>query len=877
MGSVAPKPESDPLARYRGKRAASRTPEPFGAVHPEAAPASAGLRFVVQKHAARRLHWDFRLEWGGVLKSWAVPMGPSADPADKRLAVAVEDHPLEYADFEGVIPRGEYGAGPVIVWDRGSWSPEGDVEAGLAKGKLLFTLHGYKLHGEWTLVRTRRNPKEWLLIKHRDAFADPGRAHAPSESSVLSGRTLEELAEGPRRSQEIEAELLRQGAPRRPVDPASVRPMLAESRDAPFSGKGWIFELKWDGWRALASRRGGEVRLSYRSGGDGTQAWPEIAQALRAIPCDRFLLDGEIVVLDDEGKPSFQRLQKRARLDRSASERAMVAEPGTLMAFDLVALGDLDLRGLPLAARKEALRRLLPREGPVRYAEHVEEQGEAFFAAVRARGLEGMVAKRADAPYREGRSSAWVKVRVEQTGDFAVVGYTEPGGPGRVGLGALHLAVHDGSGLVYAGSVGTGFTDRELAELRARLEPHRIPEPPCAGPVPQGRENVWVEPGLCVEVRFLEVTEEGLLRQPAFVRLREDKRPEECAGEGREPPPPHPPPNASAPSPLSPAAAGERGPAPRGLRGGEGEPPADQPVFSNLGKVFFPENGYTKGDLVDWYRSAAPFMLPFLRDRPLVLTRYPDGIRGKSFFQKDAPEWTPAWVRRLKVWSEERGAEVDHFVCDDERTLLFLANLGTIPIHVWSSRAPDLGRPDWCVVDLDPKEAPFSHVVEIARALKKLCDDLGLPCFAKTTGQAGMHVLLPLGGQMTHEQSRQLAGLLGRALCDELPGIATMVRATAARGGKVYVDTLQNGQGKTIAAPYCVRPRPGAPVSAPLRWSEVNVKLDPARFTIRTMPARLRRLKDDPLLPVLSLKPDLLGALGRLEALLSARSAGTRR
>jgi bifunctional non-homologous end joining protein LigD len=875
---LAPKPETGPLARYRSKRAASRTPEPFGAVHRESASEAAGLRFVVQKHSARRLHYDFRLEWGGVLKSWAVPQGPSADPADKRLAVEVEDHPVEYADFEGVIPKGEYGAGPVIVWDRGAWRPEGDVEAGLAKGKLLFTLTGYKLRGEWTLVRTRRNPKEWLLIKHRDAFADPGRSHPPSEGSVLSGRTLEELAQGPLRAAELEADLERQGAPRRPVDPAAVRPMLAESRPDPFSSPGWLFELKWDGWRALASRQDDAVRISYRSGADAKGAWPEIAQALLALPCRRYLIDGEIVVLDEEGKPAFQRLQKRARLDGGAAQRAAVAEPGTLMAFDLLALGDLDLRDLPLSARKEALRRLLPREGPVRFADHVEEKGEAFFAAVRARGLEGMVAKRADAPYRPGRSGAWVKVRAERTGDFAVVGFTDPGGPGRVGLGALHLAVHDGKGLVYAGSVGTGFTDRELSELRERLEAARIAEPPCAGPVAAGKGNVWVRPGLCVEVRYLEWTEEGLLRHPAFVRLREDKRPEDCLREGDEPPSGPRPGQASSLSPapagegqpLPPAAAGERGLDPHGSRGGEGaaaEP--EQPVLSNLTKVFFPDDGLTKGDLVDWYRSIAPWMLPFLRDRPLVLTRYPDGIKGKSFFQKDAPEWTPAWVRRLRVWSEERGEEVEHFVCDDERTLVYLANLGTIPIHVWSSRAPDLGRPDWCVLDLDPKEAPFEHVVEIARSLKGLCDALGLPCFVKTTGQAGLHLLVPLGGQLTHEQSRQLAGLLGRATCDELPEIATLVRTVGARGGKVYVDTLQNGQGKTIAAPYCVRPRPGAPVSAPLRWKEVDRDLDPARFTIRTMPARLRRMKDDPLAPVLREKPDIVGALERLQARLA--------
>ncbi len=804
---------------------------------------------MVQQHAARRMHHDFRLEWGGVLKSWAVPQGPSADPADKRLAVAVEDHPVEYADFEGVIPRGEYGAGPVIVWDRGSWTPIGDFDEGFEKGKLLFTLQGYKLRGEWTLVRTRRDPREWLLLKHRDPFADPGRKRPPSDASVLSGLTLAELSEAPARAGALEAELLAAGAVRRPVEAEKVRPMLAQAAPAPFGGPGWLFEVKWDGWRALAERRGAEAFLRYRSGAPGTAAWPEIARALRALPCERLLLDGEIVVLGADGKPRFQLLQQRARLPAAEAARAAVGQPATLMAFDLLALGELDLRGLPLRVRKEALQKLVPRQGPLCYADHVEEKGKELFLAARAQGLEGVVGKRADAPYREGRSPAWRKVRAERTGDFAVVGFTAPGGSGRVGLGALQLAVRAPAGFVYAGSVGTGFSDRELASLTERLSARVRPDPVCPVPREAQKGSTWVEPELCVEVRFLEWTEEGLLRHPAFLRLREDKRPEECVKEGEEPPSPRPPP-----------------PAERSAAGGEGQGEGAEPlVFSNLDKPYFPEDGFTKGHLVEWYRTVAPFLLPYLRDRPLVLTRFPDGIHGKSFFQKDAPEWTPAWVRRVRVWSEERGAEVEHFVCDDERTLLYLANLGTIPIHLWASRSPELGRPDWCVIDLDPKEAPFAHVVEIARAARALCEEIGLPCHPKTTGQSGLHLLLPLGQQLTHEQSRQLAGLLGRVLCEELPAIATMVRTPSARGGKVYVDTLQNGQGKTIAAPYCVRPRPGAPVSAPLRWSEVNGKLDPRRFTIRTMPARLRRQKEDPLLAVLTEKPDLLSALAKLQ------------
>jgi len=862
---VAPKPETDPLARYRSRRAASRTPEPFGAVHRGATGAAPdpGGQFVVQKHAARRLHYDFRLELSGVLKSWAVPQGPSADPADRRLAVAVEDHPVEYADFEGIIPPGEYGAGPVIVWDRGAWRPVEDPVAGLARGKLLFTLHGYKLRGEWTLVRTKRDPKEWLLIKHRDREADPGRKRPPSEASVLSGLTLEELREGPARAGRLAEEAARLGARPGRIDLAAVRPMLAESREKPFSAPGWLFELKWDGYRALAAREAGEARLRYRSGADATATWPEVARAVRALPFERFLLDGEIAVLDEEGRPSFARLQRRAQLTRPAEvARAALALPAVLMAFDLLALGDLDLRPLPLSARKGLLRELVPREGPLRFADHVEEQGEALFQAIRARGLEGIVAKRADPPYRSGRSPAWLKVRAERTADLAVVGFTAPGGAGRVGLGALHLAWHDGARLVYAGSVGTGFGDAELRALRERLGARARKEPPCAGEVPRAKGNTWVEPELCVEVRYLAVTPDGLLRHPTFVRLREDKRPEECAREGGEEPQTGAGAGTGAAAETATEAAAGAGTA-AGTAAAAGATDIHVQV-TNSSKVFFPEDGYTKGDLVAYYRAVAPWMLPLLRDRPLVLTRYPDGIHGKSFFQKDAPEWTPAWVRRVQVWSEERGAEVDHFVCDDERTLAYLANLGAIPIHVWSSRAPELGRPDWCVLDLDPKEAPFRHVVEIARALRRLCDDLGLPSHPKTTGQAGLHLLVPLGGQLTHEQSRQLAGLLGRVVADELPEIATLQRTVGARQGKVYVDTLQNGQGKTIASAYCVRPRPGAPVSAPLAWSEVDGRLDPSRFTIKTLPRRLARQKEDPLRAVLAERPDLVAALQRL-------------
>jgi bifunctional non-homologous end joining protein LigD len=854
----------DRLERYRAKRDPDRTPEPFGparrdASPPEAPAAERALEparlFVVQKHAARRLHWDFRLELGGTLRSWAVPKGPSADPTDKRMAVEVEDHPVEYADFEGLIPAGNYGAGAVIVWDRGAWVPVGDPREGLANGKLVFRLNGYKLHGEWTLVRTRRaqgGKQEWLLMKHRgDAFAGPGRPFA--EESVLSGRLLEELAAGTSRADEAVREAERLGARRRALAAAEVRPMLAVPRDAPFSGAGWLFELKYDGYRLLASRDGARVALRYRSGDDATARFPEIARTIEALPVDA-LLDGEVVVLGPDGRPSFQALQARAQIARREdAQRASIERPATYYAFDLLALAGLDVRPLALVDRKRLLARVVPPVGAVRYADHVEVRGEDLWREVLARGLEGVVAKRADAPYRGVRAAAWQKIRVERTADFAVVGFTAPRGE-RGGFGALHLAVSDGEGLAYAGSVGTGFDARTIEALHARLAPRARRTPVCHGPVPRGRGNTWVEPELVVEVRFKEWTREGLLRQPVFLRVRGDKRPEDAE---RIAAPRDAPRDAPRPAPA---------PAPTRARA--------RVEVTNGEKVFFPREGITKGDVVAYYRAIAPLMLPLLRDRPLVLTRYPDGIEGKSFFQKDAPQWRPEWIRTIRIHSEDAGRDLDHFLVDDAEGLAWIANLGTIPVHVWASRAPQLERPDWCIVDLDPKEAPFAHVVELARTLHALCDEIGLPSYPKTTGQKGMHVLVPLGGQLTHAQARTLGELLARALEARRPQIATTARAIGARGGRVYLDYLQNGYGKTIAAPYSVRPRPGAPVSAPLRWSEVNGRLDPARFTVRTLPQRAARLDGDPLLPVLADRPDLLGALELLGARIAPERAG---
>src|SRR5271157_432732 len=832
--------QPEDLKLYRAKRSAQRTPEPFGG----GLATQAGSRlFVVQKHAARRMHWDLRLELAGVLKSWAVPKGPSRDPAEKRLAIEVEDHPLEYADFEGAIPEGNYGAGRVIVWDIGRWEPVDDPEEGLRKGKLLFDLHGYKLRGRWTLVRTKRKggtpQKEWLLMKKPDSWSAANGGPGFSQESVLSGLTLDELDEGGGRAAALRAELEHSGAPHRRVHTRDIGLMLADTAERPFSGRGWLFELKYDGYRLLAERDGDRVELRFRGGHDATATFPELRRALLALPMDTFVLDGELVVLDEEGRPSFQRLQERVQLRRPMEiERGRVALPATLFVFDLLACGGFDLRPLPLLKRKDLLRRLLPASGPLRFADHVEEHGEDLFRAARDLGLEGLVAKATEAPYRAGRSKNWLKLRVERTGDFAVVGFTEPRGS-RTGLGALHLALREGNDWVYTGRVGTGMSDRQLRQLQSRLVPTVRGTPPFTGPAPKGKEHVWVEPALVCEVRFKEWTRDGLLRQPAFLRLREDKTPIECVRDVRRPP--------EAPQPPE-----------------ENVVPQRTVKFTNLDKVFWPEDGYTKGDLIEFYRSVSPWILPYLRERPLVMTRYPDGIGGKSFFQKDAPGFAPPWLRTERIWSDHAGREIDYFVCGDEASLLYIANLGTIPLHIWASRVPSLARPDWCILDLDPKGAPFAHVVELALAIRELCEELDLPTGIKTSGASGLHILIPLGGQCTFEQSRGLAELLARVVEAEHGEIATTTRSLPARHGHVYLDFLQNGHGRLLVAPLSVRPLAGAPVSTPLHWREVGRRLNPEKFTIRTGPKRLRRLENDPLRAVLELRPELQAVLPRL-------------
>src|SRR5918993_91255 len=849
-----PRSKSDPLAPYRAKRSLERTPEPAGS-HASSGISGAGGLFVVHKHAARRLHFDLRLQMDGVLRSWAVPKGPSYDTADKRLAVMVEDHPLEYGDFEGRIPDGNYGAGAVIVWDRGRWVPIEDPVAGLEKGKLLFELRGHKLHGLWTLVKLKKGDKEWLFIKERDSYAGSS-APPPPEESVLSGLTVEDLKAGRTPGDGIRSELEGLGAPRRNV-PAEAAPlMLAESRDAPFTDPAWLFELKLDGYRLLASAG---PRLFSRNGNDLSHCFPEVSGAVAALPVAGLVLDGELVALDEAGRPSFQRLQQRGKLTRSLDIRqAAVENPVTYYAFDLLAADGFDVRALPLVIRKRLLRKLLPPAGAIRFLDYFEGDGELLYQHVQKLGLEGIVAKQADSTYRAGRSPCWLKIRTRLSDDFVVVGFTASKGL-RTGFGALLLAQYVEGALIYSGRAGTGFSDKQLIQVRETLAASRRDGPACGGPIPQEKGITWTEPRMVCEVEFTEWTEGRLLRQPVFLHFRDDKKPEEClraagrGGSGAEKDADQattlsePSENKTAESPASRPAA----------------PPA-RFELSNLDKLFWPEDGYTKEDLIEYYRAVCPWILPYLKDRPVVLTRYPDGITGKSFFQKDAPGFVPDWIRTERMWSEQADREIDYFVCNDEAALLYLVNLGTIPLHIWGSRTSKIERPDWCILDLDPKEAPFSHVIEVARVTHALCDDIGLPHFVKTSGSSGLHVMIPLGCQCRYDETRSLGELLARLIVTQLPDIATITRQVSRRAGKVYIDYRQNGAGRLLVAPFSARPLPGAPVSMPLRWSEIDGTLDIRSFTIENAVARMRKLRKDPLGEVLTLSPDLAAAIGRL-------------
>jgi bifunctional non-homologous end joining protein LigD len=914
------------LDRYAAKRTFTRTPEP------PAKPAGerhGPLLFVVQKHAARRLHYDFRLELDGVLKSWAVPKGPSLDPADKRMAVEVEDHPFEYASFEGVIPEKQYGAGNVIVWDCGVYSPdesrqyafadrtaaEARVRAELAAGKLSFFLCGEKLKGSFTLVRTR-TANQWLLIKHKDRFAQANDVLA-RHLSVLSGASLDALvpAKPPVR---VEAARL---APCGPAEelPAQLAPMLAESGDGAHSDPGWRYEPKLDGYRVIAFVSGDRVRLQSRRGQNLTACFPEIAAELAAHPAGQMILDGEIVALGSDGRPSFNALQNRAQLKSPAEiAAAQRTSPVVLVCFDLLHFAGVNLRPAPYSDRHRYLAQcLLP--GAHLQLVHASDDAEQLYAAALEHGFEGIIAKRQSSPYREGRRSGdWLKLKAAHSGEFLIGGYTRGNGA-RAPLGALLLGYRDGKALRYAGHVGSGLDEANIAALLERGSQLKRSDSPFAEPPPLHRPTTWLDPRLVAEVTYSEWTPAGALRAPVFLRLRDDIDPRSVTRPGGRA-------DGIATARSARPKHRSRGRPPRaGVRDAptvSGAPVVEQVLeqlenpaksihlkvgearfgISNLDRIYWPAAGartapVTKRDFLRYLARVGRFMLPHLADRPLTMIRMPEGIHGERFFQKHWSQSLPEFVETVTVFSEHKDEQHRYLLANNLPTLLWLGQVGTLEFHVWHSRAqlaPEgraaktdyssslaalessiLNYPDYLVFDIDPyiysgKEPPgaepelnkrgFAGGKRVAFWLRALLKEMSLEAIVKTSGKTGLHVFVPIVRTVNFDEARQICEMVGRHLMRAHPKDITMEWSVPKRTGKIFIDYNMNVRGKTLNVAYSPRGVPGAPVSMPLTWEELEAA-EPGDFTINNVPARLEK-NGDRWHDVLEVKQSLTKAFG---------------
>ena len=808
------------LTEYQRKRDFRRTPEPKG----KSPKATAARRYVVHRHHASRLHWDVRLEMRGILASWAVTQGPPLEAGKRRLAVHTEDHPLEYLTFHGVIPDG-YGAGTMTIWDTGTYDLLKDSPS---EYKVHF--HGKRLDGEWVLVQTKQNEgRDWLMIKHGTA----PKGH--------------------------------------PLD-AKVEPMLAIAADEPFDSPEFAFEPKWDGVRTIAFVDGGVVRLQTRNLLDCTAQYPEAHGVSEALTgAYQAILDGEIVALDERGVPSFQRLQPRMHVrDESAVRKLRRSTPVVYQVFDILWVDGEDVRARPLRERQKILDEVLTPMGAIRRSEQFVGSGTALFAAAQEQGLEGIVAKRLDAPYVATRSAAWVKIKAFRTMECVIGGWTEGQGGRANSLGALLLGIYRDGKLSPIGHVGTGFDERTLKELLATLREREVQRSPFAAEPRVNGVAHWCQPELVCEVRYAELTREGTLRHPSYRGLRADVDPTECTGEERRESTKNALRAAAKAAAQRPESDGETSAA-KGPR-----VPAVLTIdghtirLTNLEKVLFPEDGYTKADLIRYYTEVSPYLLPVIRDRPLTLKLFPDGIAAAHFYQKDKPSFTPKWIQTWVDTTADRAGGIDYILGNDLATLVWLANYTAIEIHPWLSRVDDPLHPDIAIIDLDPsKGATWDDVKEAAAVVHAVLDDLGLTGFPKTTGSRGIHILVPIARTYTFEESRGFVFDAGKAARERAPKLITLETVKDRRRG-VYIDYLQNVGGKTTAGAYSVRPIRRAPVSAPLRWEEIPSLGRPDAFTIRNMGERLAATGD-------LLGPSLALAQKLPRASVSAPAAPTRR
>ncbi|MDP4130666.1 MAG: DNA ligase D [Bacteroidota bacterium] len=883
------------LKEYGEKREFNKTPEPRGGKS-----GSSALQFVVQKHDASRLHYDFRLEMGGVLKSWAVPKGPSLNPQDKRLAMKVEDHPFDYKDFEGIIPEGNYGAGRVIVWDQGNYEPlikEGSKKAQekellkeLRSGSLKFRLRGKKLKGEFALVHIKNNRQKgdnaWLLIKHKDEYASASDI-TKKVKSVRSGKTIAQVGKDKKAKEWISGKpkagkqkiakpeepavstplpgeirkLLEKG--KKAAIPAAVKPMLATLVERPFDGKDWIFEIKWDGYRAVAKINKGKAGIESRHNISFDEKFLPVKQALEKWSANA-VVDGEIIALTEDGRPDFQELQGFLKQGKAAIL--------VYYLFDLLWYEGKDYTGLPLIERKAILQHILPAgDNILKYSDHVEEKGISFFDAAIAKGLEGVMAKRADSLYTPNlRSKNWLKIKNNQFAEAIICGFTK-GRQSRKYFGAVILGRYEKGELKYIGHSGSGFDDLGLKDLFEKFQPLITEKCPFKVRPKTNMPATWLRPELVCLIKYTETTRDGSFRHPVYAGLREDKKAAEekkikvlkVPGNTRTRKEgivnKHPSGKEKIKIERERAASIVKSSRKTDKTIGKAEDLLVQPgekqkdvtirkhplSLSNLTKIYWPGDRISKGDLINYYYRVAEFIMPFLKDRPQSLNRHPNGIEGETFYQKNVGDKVPEWVKTFPYISESDGKKKKFLVATDEASLIYMANLGCIEMNPWNSRIQKPGNPDWCVIDIDPdKTNSFKQVVEVALQIRAYLDHLKVASYCKTSGSTGMHIYIPLGARYSYDQSRMFAELVVSAVQQEMPGLTSIERSLSKRNGKIYLDFLQNRQIQTIAAPYSIRPKPGATVSMPLHWEELKPGLKTRDFTIFNAPDRIRQEPD---------------------------------
>lgn len=874
-----------PLADYHRKRHFSRTSEPTGNEH-----ARPGSRFVVQKHDASHLHYDFRLELDGVLKSWAVPHGPCLDPSQKRLAVQVEDHPVEYGSFEGTIPAGEYGGGTVLLWDRGTWTPQGDPDSGYRDGKLKFELHGQKLHGSWNLIRMRPKPgekrKNWLLIKEQDSEAVPLAETDILEEhpeSVASGRSLEQIAGNarPKRSTRSKGNKSRNAAklasrtsrPHSKTNSSTsksdtgkkapflkrVEPELALLVKTPPEGSEWLHEAKFDGYRILCHLNQAKVVLRSRNQLDWTSRFPEIAAAIRELPARQAVLDGELVALQPDGTSSFQELQMALTANETSELK--------YYAFDLLYCDGYDLRGLTLEERRHKLAELIPedRAGLLRFSSNLKGTGAEAFRHASQRGFEGIISKRRDQPYRSGRIGDWLKTKGIQQDEFVIGGFTDSSSH-RKELGALLIGYYDAEGrFIYCGKVGTGYSEQTLRELYTLLAARERKTTPFTNHnhIGNSRGVHWVRPALVAQIGYSNWTRDGRLRQPVFHGLREDKAARTVVRDKPAAP-------TRTKEPRS-GAASERGPhmhRPARTRNTKASLPdydaniLDLVKFTHPERVLFPSEGLTKLGLASYYAQISEWILPHIVNRPLSLVRCPEGHQGTCFYQKHAGQGISDAIQRISI--RERHKTEYYLAVQDIRGLLSLVQMNILEIHPWGSRVDDIERPDRIIFDLDPDPSiDWADVVKAAKELRDRLQDIGLESCVKTTGGKGLHVVVPLLRRSEWPAVKEFTKAVADQIVADSPDRYIATLSKAARKGKIFVDYLRNDRGATAVAPYSTRAREGAPVATPLTWDELSAKTKPSDFNVNSIPNRLATVKRDPWQEISTIRQSLTAPMRR--------------